>query len=59
MLSDRARELAKAKAMVDKIPDIRKDKVDAIRERIALGLYDVDGRRIAEKLLGGNCSREA
>ena len=33
-------------------PEIRQDKVDAIKERIASGTYQADSRAIATKLLG-------
>ncbi|HHY47237.1 MAG TPA: flagellar biosynthesis anti-sigma factor FlgM [Firmicutes bacterium] len=59
VLSSRAREFSRVKAMVDNVPDIREDKVNTIRARIAAGLYDVGGKRIAEKLLGEKVSREA
>ncbi len=32
-------------------PDVRREKVDAIKERVAAGEYTVDSRKIATKLL--------
>lgn len=36
---------------IGQIPDIREDKVNAIREKMDKGLYDLDGNDIAEKII--------
>lgn len=45
------------KAM-NQIPDIREDKVNAIRDKMEKGLYDIDGKDIAEKMLSGNFDKK-
>lgn len=45
LLQSAAREAASA------APDIRQDKVEAIKQRVDGGEYPVDARRIAEKLV--------
>lgn len=48
-LSETTRSLASSKA--DASPEIRADKVNAVREAIARGEYQVDSGRIAERLI--------
>jgi negative regulator of flagellin synthesis FlgM len=50
-ISDAARELAKARQAVDAAPDVRSDKVAAIRKRIEDGTYSVSPELLARKLL--------
>jgi flagellar biosynthesis anti-sigma factor FlgM len=50
-LSDKAREVRQAVSALEKIPDVRDDKVEAIRARMASGTYDINGERIADKLM--------
>lgn len=40
-----------AKQAVAQTPDIRTEKVDAIKERIASGTYDVSANELADKLI--------
>ncbi len=42
-----------ARAAVSKVPDIREDKVAAIRESMAAGTYSMDMDALADKLLAG------
>ena len=51
-VSDRGRELANAQQAVEDAPDVRTDKVAAIKQRIADGTYQVSADVLARKLLG-------
>jgi len=51
-ISDRSRELARARQAVDAAPDVRADKVAEIRKRIEDGTYSVSPELLAQKLLG-------
>ncbi len=51
IVSADARALAAARQAVASAPDVRQDKVDAIKERIANGTYEVSPRQLAQKLL--------
>lgn len=50
-ISSRTREIADLMASIEKLPDVREDKVREIREAIAAGNYTVDARAVAEKIL--------
>lgn len=50
-ISDAARELAKARQAVDAAPEVRSDKVAAIKKRIEDGTYSVSPELLARKLL--------
>ena len=43
--------LSRAMVEAKKIPDIRQDKVDAIKEQIESGTYDPDVRSVAARLV--------
>ncbi|MBI5816032.1 MAG: flagellar biosynthesis anti-sigma factor FlgM [Nitrospinae bacterium] len=46
-----AKEVAKANTAVKNTPDVRKEKVDAIKEKISKGEYHVDSEKIAGKIV--------
>ncbi len=50
-VSGMAREIGKASANVRATPDIRKEKVDAIKEQVENGQYFVEGDKIAGKII--------
>jgi negative regulator of flagellin synthesis FlgM len=50
-LSDQAKTLAAARRAVDSAPDIRQDKVDAIKQAISDGTYSVSARELARKMI--------
>ena len=52
-ISDLSRELSKARQAVDAAPDVRADKVAAIKKRIEDGTYSVSPELLARKLLEG------
>lgn len=49
-LSDRARDMSKAKAAANSAPDVREDRVAALKRKIADGSYNVDADAIADKM---------
>lgn len=51
-ISERSRELARARQAVDAAPDVRADKVAAIKKSIEDGTYSVSPEMLAQKLLG-------
>lgn len=50
-LSEEAKVRTVALNAASQAPDVRKDKLNAIRERVAAGEYVVDSRTIAQRLL--------
>ncbi len=50
-LSGRAREVEDLKAEIQNIPDVRKDRVEAVRKSVESGNYRIDPGKIAGKLL--------
>lgn len=50
-LSAGSQDVQKAKGILEQTPDVRADKVQALREKIADGDYTVDPHRIADSLL--------
>jgi flagellar biosynthesis anti-sigma factor FlgM len=50
-ISDLSRELSRARQAVDAAPDVRADKVAAIKKRIEDGTYSVSPELLARKLL--------
>ena len=51
ILSPRAKELLEAKKALDSLPHIREEKVEQIKLRIEKGTYQVEGEKIALKLI--------
>ena len=47
ILSPRAREISTAKTALDRLPDIRQDRVAEIKRRVEDGSYSMDSRKIA------------
>ena len=50
-LSDTARQMAAAQDAVKAAPDVRQDKVDAIKQQIDSGTYQVSARVLARKMV--------
>jgi negative regulator of flagellin synthesis FlgM len=51
-LSDDAKSLAAARQAVESAPDVRDQKVAAIKQRVEDGTYSVPSRVLAQKMLG-------
>lgn len=50
-ISNRAKEIAELKSAIDRLPDVRSEKVSAIKNAIETGSYVVDPKKIVESLL--------
>ena len=51
VLSARATQILEARKVLGSIPDIREEKVALIKEQLENGSYDIDGQKIANKML--------
>ncbi len=51
VLSERAKEIQKAKDIAAAAPDVRTEKVAELKDRIEKGNYHVNSRDIADKML--------
>jgi flagellar biosynthesis anti-sigma factor FlgM len=51
VLSPKAREIQEAHQLLGDIPDVDASKVDHIRLQIDKGVYKVDGKQIAERMM--------
>ncbi len=52
IVSDQAREVRKVKEAVQKLPEVRQDRVEQLKKEVAEGTYRPKAEEIAEKLLG-------
>lgn len=50
-LSPKARQLQAAREALAAMPEIREEKVAAIRAQIEAGTYEIDGEKIADKMM--------
>jgi negative regulator of flagellin synthesis FlgM len=50
-LSERSHEFVRIKEAVEAAPEIRQDKVDAVKARLAEGSYEVDSEEVADRIL--------
>jgi negative regulator of flagellin synthesis FlgM len=50
-VSDRAREMATAKAAATDAPDVREEKIAALKARIAAGKYNVKNEEVADRMV--------
>lgn len=50
-ISDAAKRISAARAELDRIPDVRENKVAELKNQIEKGTYKVDSEQIAEKML--------
>jgi negative regulator of flagellin synthesis FlgM len=51
-LSSRARDVQQIKKAVDELPDVRQERVEALKKQIEQGNYKVDGEKVAQKMVG-------
>ncbi len=51
VLSPRAKEIVEAKKNIDSIPDIREEKVAAIKKELEKGTYKIDGKKVAFNMI--------
>ncbi len=50
-ISGKGKEIADLMATIQQMPDVRNDKVKAVKEAIESGNYHIDTKNIAQKLL--------
>jgi negative regulator of flagellin synthesis FlgM len=50
-LSPQARQIQEARVIIDSLPDVRQDKIDELKSRIANNTYEIDAKKIAEKMI--------
>ncbi|NLJ87869.1 MAG: flagellar biosynthesis anti-sigma factor FlgM [Epulopiscium sp.] len=50
-LSNQGKDYQKALKAVSKVPDIREEKVEEIKQRIQSGNYDISAEELAEKIV--------
>jgi negative regulator of flagellin synthesis FlgM len=50
-LSQRSKEVHKAQQLIQSLPDVRLEKVQAIKEKIENGTYEIDYDKTAEGML--------
>jgi negative regulator of flagellin synthesis FlgM len=51
LVSDQAREIGRLQAEVSKLPDVRTDRVEDVKNAINNGTYNVKGEAVAGKVL--------
>ena len=54
VLSQRAAEIQMAKEALASVPEVRQEKVAAIKKRIEEGTYEIDGEAIAARIISGS-----
>ena len=52
VLSAGSLEVQKVRDILDQTPEVRADRVQALKEQIARGEYQVDPHRLADKMMG-------
>jgi len=50
-LSTKARDIQQLRDAVSQLPDVREDKVRELRDQVDKRAYDVNGQKIAEKMV--------
>ncbi|MFP4086553.1 MAG: flagellar biosynthesis anti-sigma factor FlgM [Desulfobacteraceae bacterium] len=58
VLSPEAKQIQKAKELIGGLPDIREEKVEAVRSRMQEGSYEIDGEKIASKIIEESLLRD-
>jgi negative regulator of flagellin synthesis FlgM len=53
-LSVKSREISHLEDLIRSTPDVREERVQAVRSQIESGTYNVKAEKIAEKIVGGN-----
>ena len=51
ILSPRAAEVQRLKKLVNDVPDVRQEKIDAIKKQIETGTYNVSARSVAKSII--------
>lgn len=53
-LSKEARLLQRVRRAIDEMPDVREDKIAALRQQIQEGAYQIDVEALIDALIGGH-----
>jgi flagellar biosynthesis anti-sigma factor FlgM len=56
-VSDKSKEIATIMAKINHLSDVRECRIEEIKQSIEAGMYTIDPRRIAEKMIRGNITR--
>jgi negative regulator of flagellin synthesis FlgM len=51
-LSTTAKDVQNLKNAISKLPDVREEKVQALKDQVEKGTYRVDADKVAEKMVG-------
>ena len=51
VLSPKAKQIAEAKKLLNAVPEIREEKVAQLRKKISKGTYQIDGSKVAAKMV--------
>ncbi len=51
-LSTAAKDIQRAEKAIKELPDVREEKVQELKSQIEAEKYDVNGEKVAEKILG-------
>ena len=51
LISDTAKRIQEARKQLDRIPDIREDKVAQLKNQINNGTYEINSEKIADKMI--------
>jgi negative regulator of flagellin synthesis FlgM len=51
-LSTRSKDLLQIKKTVSQLPEIREDKIQELKTQVEQGTYNINGDKIAEKMIG-------
>lgn len=50
-ITSRSEEAKKARELYDKLPEVRKDLVEELKNKIESGKYEVTGKEVADKII--------
>lgn len=50
-LSTKARDSQQLREAINQLPDVREDKVRELKDQVEKGAYDVNGQKVAEKMV--------
>ena len=57
-ISQASADIAKAKEIINEQPEVRTEKVNQVKQAIKNGSYEVDGKKVAEKIIKENILNE-
>ena len=50
-LSTKARDIQQLRDAVSQLPDVREEKIRELKDKVDKGAYDVNGQKVAEKMV--------